>query len=150
MKHFLAHEWTKGQALKRGGGQPVFSLDELEAENRYQFEPRGEIDSEKIFDRRWAFTVLDCAAARLREEYESAGKAQLYNILKDFVSTDGALLNYDEAASASQLSISAVKSAIHRLRQRYQEWIRQEIAQTVATASEVDEEIRYLLAVIRN
>ena len=132
------------------GGQAVFSLDELEAENRYQFEPVGESDSEKIFDRRWAFTLLERAAIRLRDEYENAGKAQLYHVLKGFVSMDGALMNYDEVANASRLSTGAVKSAIRRLRQRYQELIREEIAQTVATSSEVDEEIRYLLAVIRH
>lgn len=149
MKHFLAHEWTKGQALKRGGGQPVFSLDELEAENRYRFEPPEENDSEKIFDRRWALTVMDRAAARLREEYAIEGKAELYRTLKGFVSSDGAPLNYEQAANASGLSIGAVKSAIRRLRLRYQELIRNEIAQTVATSSEVDEEIRYLLKIVR-
>jgi DNA-directed RNA polymerase specialized sigma24 family protein len=149
MKHFLAHQWTKGQALKRGGGQTVFSLDELEAENRYRLEPAGESDSEKIFDRRWAFTVLDRAAARLREEYGSAGKAELYGVLRGFVSMEGTLSNYNEAAKALQMKIGAVKSAIHRMRHRYQELIRLEIAQTVATRNEVDEEIRYLLAVVR-
>lgn len=149
MKHFLAHEWAKEQAQKRGGGQTVFSLDDLEAENRYRCEPVAEVDSERIFDRRWAFTVLDRAAARLRQEYESAGRAGLYSVLRGFVSLDGPLSNYDEAAHALQMTAGAVKSAIHRIRQRYQELIREEISQTVATSSEVDEEIRYLLTVIR-
>lgn len=109
----------------------------------------AEVDSDRIFDRRWAFTVLDRAAARLREEHESGRKAGLYGVLKGFVSMDGASSNYDEAAKALQMSTGAAKSAVHRMRQRYQELIREEISQTVATSSEVDEEIRYLLAVIR-
>ena len=150
MKHFLAHEWTKGQALKRGGGQAIFSLDEPEAEKRYQFEPVAGVDSERIFDRRWAFTVLDRAAAHLRGEYQATGKHELYEILREYVSLEGPAQNYEQAAARLQLTPAALKSAIHRLRQRYQELIRHEIAQTVSTSAEIDEEIRYLLSVIRN
>lgn len=149
MNHFLAHEWARVSAQKRGGAQPTFSLDETDAEDRYRMEPVDERSPEKIFDRRWAFTVLDQAAVRLHEEYEVADKGQLYASLKDFVSTDGTMLSYEEVSQRLGLSQSAVKSAIHRLRQRYQELIREEIAQTVTTAAEVDEEIRYLLTVIR-
>jgi RNA polymerase sigma-70 factor (ECF subfamily) len=149
MNHFLAHEWAKGRAQKRGGGQPVFSLDEAGADERYRLEPADESTPETIFDRRWAFTVLDRAASRLRGEYEGAGKGALYSSLKGFVSTEGASVTYEEAAGQLGLSQGAVKSAIHRLRQRYQELVRDEIAQTVTRASEVDEEIRHLLAVIR-
>jgi RNA polymerase sigma-70 factor (ECF subfamily) len=148
MNHFLAHEWARVRAQKRGGGQPAFSLDEARAEERYKLEPLDESSPEKIFDRRWAFTVLDQAAARLRAEHEGAGKGELYSSLKGFVSADGAI-SYEEAARRLGLTQSAVKSAIHRLRQRYQELIREEIAQTVTSASEIDEEIRYLLSVIR-
>jgi RNA polymerase sigma-70 factor (ECF subfamily) len=149
MNHFLAHEWAKVRAQKRGGGQPVFSLDETDAEERYRLEPADEATPEKIFDRRWAFTVLEQAAARLRREHESAGKADLYSCLKGFVSAETAPVSYEEAARHLGLSQGAVKSAIHRLRQRYQELIRNEIAQTVTSGSEIDEEIRHLLAVIR-
>ena len=149
MKHFLAHEWARAHAQKRGGGQPVFSLDELEAESRYHLEPADESNPEKIFDRRWALTVLEHAATKLRHEYETSGKADLFTTLKPFVSTEGTAVSYEECATRLALSVSAVKSAIHRLRQRYQELIREEIAQTVTTASAVDEEIRYLLAIIR-
>ena len=150
MKHFLAHEWARARAQKRGGGEPVFSLDELEAESRYHLEPADESNPERIFDRRWALTVLEHAAAKLRQEYESAGKADLFTALQQFVSTEGTSLSYDECATRVGLTVSAVKSAIHRVRQRYQELVREEIAQTVTTASEVDEEIRYLLAIIRS
>jgi len=150
MKHFLAHEWTRTHAQKRGGGRALIPLDELEAEQRYQIEPVTEPDSEKIFDRGWAFAVLHQAAAHLRAEYQAAGKHHLYEILKEYVSIEGPALNYEEAAVHLQLTPAALKSAIHRLRQRYQELIRHEIAQTVTTSTEIDEEIRYLLSVIRN
>jgi RNA polymerase sigma factor (sigma-70 family) len=149
MNHFLAHEWARVRAQKRGGGQPAFSLDEIHAEDRYRLEPTDESSPEKIFDRRWAFTVLSQAEGRLRQEHVTARKGELYSSLKGFVSVDGESVTYEEAGRQLGLTPSAVKSAIHRVRQRYQELIREEIAQTVTSASEVDEEIRYLLSVIR-
>jgi RNA polymerase sigma-70 factor (ECF subfamily) len=149
MNHFLAHEWAKVRAQKRGGGQPAFSLDEARAEERYRLEPADEVTPETIFERRWAFTVLDQAAARLRAEHEAAGKAAVYSNLKGFVSVEATPESYEEAAHSLGLSQGAVKSAIHRLRHRYQELIRDEIAHTVASPSDVDGEIRHLLAVIR-
>jgi RNA polymerase sigma-70 factor (ECF subfamily) len=149
MNHFLAHEWAKASAQKRGGGRTVFSLDETDPEERYRFEPKDESSPERIFERRWALTLLDRAAARLREEYETDGRRALYRVLKDFVSTEATGLSYDGAALQLEMSTSAIKSAIHRLRQRYQELIRDEIAQTVSTVTEIDDEIRYLLSVIR-
>jgi RNA polymerase sigma-70 factor (ECF subfamily) len=149
MNHFLAHEWAKVRAQKRGGGQVVFSLEDQHADERYRLEPADESTPETIFDRRWAFTVLDQAAVRLRGEHEAAGKGALYSCLKGFVSAESAPVSYDEAAQRLGLSQGAVKSAIHRLRQRYQELIREEIAQTVTSPAEIDEEIQYLLAVIR-
>jgi DNA-directed RNA polymerase specialized sigma24 family protein len=149
MKHFLAHEWTKSRAQKRGGGRAMFSLDELDAENRYRYEPVEDGDCERVFDRRWAYTVLDRAAARLRKQYEDSGRADFYNALKGFVWMDEASACHEEAGLRLNMTASALKSAVHRLRQRYQGLIREEIAQTVTTSSEVDEEIRYLLAVIR-
>jgi RNA polymerase sigma factor (sigma-70 family) len=149
MNHFLAHEWARVRAQKRGGGQPAFSLDDAAADERYRLEPAEESTPETIFDRRWAFTVLDQAAARLRGEYETAGKGALYSTLKGFVSAESQPVSYEEAARHLGLSQGAVKSAIHRLRQHYQELIRDEIAQTVTSPAEIDDEIRYLLAVIR-
>ncbi|MCI0744659.1 MAG: RNA polymerase sigma factor [Verrucomicrobia subdivision 3 bacterium] len=150
MKHFLAHEWVKGRAQKRGSGQPVFSLDEVDPEERYRLEPATDWTAEKIFDRRWALTVLDAAASRLQREYEAEGNASLYAGIKGFVSSADEEVSYAQAAQRLGLSLSAVKSAIFRVRVRYQELIRAEIAQTVANAAEVDEEIRYLLEVLRD
>jgi RNA polymerase sigma-70 factor (ECF subfamily) len=149
MNHFLAHEWAKAHAQKRGGGQPLISWEEAGAEERYGQEPVDGRSPETLFDRRWALTVLDQAAVRLRGEFESSGKGPLYAALKEFVSADQVTVSYEEAGHRLGLSESAVKSAIHRLRQQYLELIRAEIARTVTRPAEVDEEIRYLLAVIR-
>jgi RNA polymerase sigma factor (sigma-70 family) len=149
INHFLAHEWAKANAQKRGAGQTLFSWDELEAEERYHLEPAEAATPERLFDRRWAFTVLEHAAARLRKEYEMVDKRPLYDCLKAYVSTDGTNLHYEEAAQQLGMTVGATKSAIYRLRQRYMELVRAEIAETVSTSSEVDEEIRYLLSVIR-
>jgi RNA polymerase sigma factor (sigma-70 family) len=149
MNHFLAHEWAKARAQKRGGGLPVFSLDETDPEERYRHEPADNTTPENLFDRRWALTLMERAGARLRAEYEAAGKNEVYACLKGFVSIEGTDFSYDDAAQRLGLTTSAVKSAIHRLRHRYQELVREEIAQTVSTAAEVDDEIKYLLTVLR-
>lgn len=148
MKNYLAHDWAKRQTQKRGGGHVIFSIDEIDAEKRYSLEPIGDSDPERIFDRRWALTVLDRAATALRSEYEASGKSHIYIVLKDFASVEGASVTYEDTARNLQMSVSAVKCAIHRLRRRYQELIRELVAQTVATPSEVNEELRYLLSVI--
>lgn len=149
MNHFLAHEWEKSRAQKRGGGQPTFSLDELTPEDRYRLEPADDVSPQTIFDRRWALVVLSRAAERLRAEQEASGRNTTYDCLKQFVSGDGGAPTYAEAARQLGLTEGGAKAAVHRLRQRYQELIREEIAHTVTNAAEVDEEIRYLLAVMR-
>jgi len=149
MKHFLAHEWTKRRAQKRENCHTMFSFDELDAETRYQLEPSEEWSPEKLFDRRWALTVLEHAATKLRQEFQDSQRADLFTAIKDFLSIEGTSSTYEQCAAGIGLSVSAVKNAIHRLRKRYQQLIREEIAQTVSTASEVDEEIRYLLAIVR-
>ena len=149
MKHFLAHEWAKTRAQKRGGGSPILSLDQFGAEERYRVEPVEEQNPERIFQRSWAITVLNQALDRLRGEYTSQGKDRLFEEIKDFVSLEGPDGSYAQVSRRLGRSESAMKSAIHRMRQRYQELIREEIAHTVASPAEVDEEIRHLLAVIR-
>ncbi len=149
MNHFLAHEWAKTKAERRGGGQFVFSLDEEGAEERYQLEPAEQCTPETLFDRRWALALLQEAAGRLRREYEAGGKVELFEGIKGFVSLDGTSMSYQQAAERLKLTSGAVKSAVHRLRQRYQELVRSEIARTVGTSAEVDEELSDLLAAVR-
>jgi RNA polymerase sigma-70 factor (ECF subfamily) len=149
LEHFLAREWTKAHAQKRGGGQTLFSLDETDAESRYLLEPAHELTAEKIFDRRWATTLLDHAMARLREECLASQKGELFEKTQNHLSGEKGEASYAELAVALGMSQGAIKVAVHRLRQRYGELVRAEIAQTVANPEEVDEELRYLFAVLR-
>ncbi|SRR6266498_169145 len=149
LEHFLARAWTKAHAQKRGGGQPLFSLDEVQAENRYSHEPADQLTPEKIFDRRWATTLLEQAMGRLRESYESDNKAKLFGQLEGFLTGNGPQTSYAEIAARLNMTEGAVKVAVHRLRQRYGALVRAEIGQTVATPEGVDEELRYLLSLLR-
>jgi RNA polymerase sigma-70 factor (ECF subfamily) len=148
MKNLLCDEHDKARRLKRGGGREVISIDEREAENRYGLEPVDAMTPERLFERSWATTLLERAANRLREEYLSAGKAELHEQLIQFRLDAAEQRAYAEVAARLGLSESAVKSAIRRLRQRHLQLVREEIAQTVADPGEVDEEIRYLLRVV--
>lgn len=148
LNHFLADEHDRTAAQRRGGGQTVISLDEQSPENRYCLEPADERSPEKIFERRWAQTVLDRAIARLQAEFVDDGKAEIYEILNAFQPGEQNTPSYAEAATRLGVSESAVRSIIHRLRRRHRELVREEIAQTVSTSAEVDEELRHLIAVI--
>ena len=150
LEHFLAREWTKAHAQKRGGGQAVLSLDETDAENRYLLEPAHELTAEKIFDRRWATTLLDQAMSRLREECVANHKGDLFGKVESFLSGEKGEASYADVAAALKMSEGAIKVAVHRLRQRYGELVRAEIAQTVASPKEVDEELQYLFSVLRD
>lgn len=149
MNHFLAHEWEKSRARKRGGGQSTFSLDAMDAEERYRVEPVDHATPEKLFNRRWALMVLSHATDRLRAEYQAAGKSTAYDTLKGFLFNGENPTSYLEAAQQLELTEGAVKTAIHRLRRRYQELVRDVVAQTVTSPGETDDEIRHLLAAVR-
>lgn len=147
LRHSLSDQRDRARAVKRGGGAEVLSLDAQEAETRYRLEPVDRLDAEKIFERRWAMTLLDQALTRLRDENVAAGKTQLFERLRSFVAGESDV-SCSEAAVQLGLSEGAVKSAVHRLRQRYRELVREEIAHTVADPAEIDEEIRYLITVM--
>jgi RNA polymerase sigma factor (sigma-70 family) len=147
MRHFLSDQRDRAQAGKRGGGAAILSLDAQEAEERYHLEPVERLDAERIFERRWAMTLLERALRRLRDESVAAGKTDTFEWLKDFVAGESDLSG-GEVAARMGLTESAVKSILHRLRQRYRALVREEIGQTVADPAEIDEEIRYLIAVI--
>ena len=148
LKHFLSDERKKARAQKRGGGQELLSLDAQSAEDRYRLEPVTNLTPERIFDQRWALTVMEQTVARLRLEYIAAGRVELFEELKHFQPGEEAGLSYAEVAVRLGLTESAVKSAIYRLRQRHGNLLREEIAHTVATPADVDEEIRHLIAVM--
>ena len=148
LKRFLANEWDKTRTRKRGGGAPQISLDALTAEQRYALEPAEQLTADRLFERRWALTLLDKVISRLREEQVAAGKRDAFELLKDSLTQGGRGTPYVELAARLHTSEGAVKVAIHRLRQRYRELLEAEIANTVASPEEVVEERRYLLAAL--
>jgi RNA polymerase sigma factor (sigma-70 family) len=148
LKHFLANEWDREQALKRGGGKRLIALDEESAESRYKLEPKDDLSADKIYERHWALTLLDQVLAKLRGEFEKDGKLEQFETLKQYLSEGRTSVSYAQAADKLLMNEGAIKVAVHRLRKRYRELLRAEIAQTVATASEVEAEIRYLFAAL--
>jgi RNA polymerase sigma-70 factor (ECF subfamily) len=145
-QHFLANERQRANALKRGGGR-VVSLEPGDADGRYRREPDHEETPERLFERRWALELLDQALQRLRGEYEAAGKGALFDALKGLLGGDGTR-PYADLAEELALTEGAIKSAVHRLRKRYGEILREQIRETVATEAEVDEEVQALFSAL--
>jgi RNA polymerase sigma factor (sigma-70 family) len=148
LNHSLVDEARRAKAGKRGGGQTLFSLDDDEAESRYQLEPASELTAERIFDQRWAVAVLDHAIARLREEFIAAGKERHFELLREFLSRESSDGAYAGTATQLQTSPGTVAVLVHRLRQRYRELVREEVANTVSAPGEVEEEMQYLFEVL--
>jgi RNA polymerase sigma factor (sigma-70 family) len=147
LKHFLANEWDRSQSQKRGGGQTVIPLDALSAETRYRLEPAHSLTPERLFERQWALTVLEQVLARLKvESVVLEGEPAVFNKLKQFLTGSVAAATYGQVAADLGMTEGAVKVAVHRLRRRYRQLLREEIAQTLASPEEVDDEIRYLLS----
>jgi RNA polymerase sigma factor (sigma-70 family) len=148
LKHFLANEWDKARAQKRGGGQKAIPLDAATLETSCGFEPADHVTPEKIFERRWALTLLDQVLRRLRQEYTRDGREKLFDQLKPTLTEASRNVRYAEIATRLDTSEGAVKVAVHRLRQRYRELLRAEIADTVAGPGEIEDEIRNLFAAL--
>jgi RNA polymerase sigma-70 factor (ECF subfamily) len=145
-QNFLANEREWANALKRGGGR-VVSLDLSDADGRYRREPHHEETPERLFERRWALTLMARVLARLRGDYEAAGKGRLFDALKGQLTADGTA-PYAALAVELRMTEAAVKTAVHRLRRRYGELLREEIGETVATEAEIDSEIQALLRLL--
>jgi len=148
LKHFVANEWDKSTAQKRGGGG-IIALDSMDAEARYAAEPVEAMTPEHLFERRWALAVLDQVLLRLQGEYSASGKAGLFAALRGWLSGDLGVAGYGEIAQRLGMTEGAVKVGGHRLRRRYREILKEEIAQTVVGPDEVEEEIAYLLSCLR-
>ena len=147
IRHFLSNERDRARTLKRGGNQPPISLDVETADGRYQLEPRSDLTPEKLFDRQWALMLLERVLIRLREEQVSAGKADLFDQLKGFLTGDSAR-PYADVGNALGMTEGAVKVAVHRLRRHFRDTLVQEIAETVSNSAEIDAEIEYLLKAV--
>jgi len=148
IRHFLSNERDRARTLKRGGIQPPISLDVETADGRYQLEPRDDLTPEKLFDRQWALMLLDRVLARLREAHASAGKAELFDRLKGFLTGDSETVPYADVADGSGMTEGAVKVAVHRLRRQFRDTLVQEIAETVSDPADIDAEIEYLLKAV--
>jgi DNA-directed RNA polymerase specialized sigma24 family protein len=147
-KNFLANEWGKARAQKRGGGCKTVPLDLDSAEHRYSLEPVDELSPERLYDRQWALALLDEVLNSLRNECITKGKEKLFQTLKPFLTGDSAPGGYKDAARELATSEAAAKVAAHRLRQRYREILRTRIAGTVAEPVDVEDEIRALMATL--
>ncbi|MCB1096143.1 MAG: sigma-70 family RNA polymerase sigma factor [Verrucomicrobiae bacterium] len=147
LSHYMANEWDKSQTLKRGGGSIHLPLDTVHAEDRYAHDlaHRPSLDPGEAFDLSWAETLLSLVMERLRGEFERGGKQDRFGELKPFLLGDPAEGEYADVAHRLNMSQQGVKSAVYRLRQRFRDLVRREIGNTVATSSEIDDELRYFI-----
>ena len=148
VKRFLANEWDRANRQKRGGGVLPLSLDWQDADLRYQINSADNLSPDKLYDRAWAVTVLEKVITRLRDESIADGKARLYEQLKPFLMMGKSSIPYAQAAVALQLTEGAVRVAVHRLRGRYRELLRAEIAQTLSDSAQADEEMQALFSAL--
>jgi RNA polymerase sigma factor (sigma-70 family) len=147
LKRFMTEEWRKANRQKRGGGEIVVPFDTEDAETRYSTGPREELSPDRLFDRRWAEALLERVLKRLRQDYDSTGRAEVYQQLQQFLWGRGAEISYAEMGERLGLNEGAVKVAVHRLRQRFRDLLREEVANTVEKGDQVDEEMRHLMDV---
>jgi DNA-directed RNA polymerase specialized sigma24 family protein len=148
LKNFVANERSRAMTIKRGEGRQLIPLDELTANADLDLEVANHLTADRIFDRRWALTVLEQVFARLKNEYDATDKTQLFERFKN-VLADADRQPQSEIAREFAMNENAVKQAFHRFRQRYREILREEIARTVASPGDVEDELRYLIAVLR-
>jgi DNA-directed RNA polymerase specialized sigma24 family protein len=148
LKHFMAKEWRRASAHKRGGGQTHVPMDTAFAESRYAAEGATELPAEAVFDQQWAFTLLDLTTLRLEAEFVAAGKAGEYAILKSCLVAAPGTIDYAAVAGRLGVKAGAAQVTVHRLRKRFRELYREEIAQTLPDRAELHAELRYLAGIL--
>jgi RNA polymerase sigma factor (sigma-70 family) len=148
LNRFLANEWDRARAKKRGGGAVSVPLDTAVAESRYCADTNNALAADRLYDRQWAMTLLERALGRLETEHQRLGKSAEFEVYGPALTAERGDIPYATMAAQLGLSEPAVRMAVHRLRKRFREVFREEIAQTVADPNEVEEEIRYLLAAL--
>ena len=149
VKHFLADERRRAMAIKRGKGQQLIPLEELRTEERSGMEPADPLTAERIYERRWASTLLDRVLNRLEDTYRNRGNAALFDSFNQLLADEPGAPSHADIAAQLGMTENAVSQAFHRFRQSYQSLLREEIANTVATPGDIENELRYLIAVIR-
>jgi RNA polymerase sigma factor (sigma-70 family) len=147
LRNFLINEWKRVGRLKRGGGLEIVSIDTNAAEDRYAVDARDEFNPDAEYETRWAVTLIEQVLTTLRQEFNAADKGQLFEELKGFIWGDKSTASYAEIASQLNLSEGTVKVTVHRLRQRFRELLRAEVAHTVLRPEDIDSELRYLISV---
>ena len=150
LRHFVANERDRARTKKRGGGHCTLSLDFIRAERRYSTEPMNDLTPERLFERQWALELLEIVMHRLQAELVLAGKEVWFEALKPLLQADSDAPPYAQVAEQLGTSESAVKVAVHRLRRRYRELLREEVGRTVANPADIDAELRDLIAALRN
>jgi RNA polymerase sigma-70 factor (ECF subfamily) len=148
LKYFLADERRRAMAIKRGKGQRLIPLERLRGDERIEMEPSDPVTAEMIYERRWALTVLEQVLSRLKDEYRAAGNAALFDSLKQLLPDEPGAPSQAEIAAQLGMTENAVRQAFYRFRQRYQSLLREEIAHTVATPGDIEDELRHLVAVL--
>jgi len=149
LKHFLADERRRAMAIKRGKGEGLIPLEQLQAEEWGGMEPTDQLDAERIYERRWASTVLARVLSRLEDNYRTRGNAALFDSFNQLLADEPGAQSQADIAAQLGMTENAVSQAFHRFRQSYQSLLREEIAHTVATPGDIENELRYLIAVIR-
>jgi DNA-directed RNA polymerase specialized sigma24 family protein len=149
VKHFLASEKRRAMAIKRGKGQRLVPLEELSAIERTEMEPADPLSADRLYERRWAWTLMEQVLRRLKDEYCSAGNAALFDWLKQLLPDEPGAPPRAEMAAQLGMTENALRQAFHRFRYRYQVLLREEIAHTVALASDIEDELRHLISVLR-
>ena len=148
LKYFLANEERRAMAIKRGEGQRLIPLEEFRADDRIEMEPADPVTAEMIYERRWALTVLERVLSRLKDEYSAADNAALFDSLKELLPDEPGSPSQAEIAARLGMTENAIRQAFYRFRQRYQALLRDEIANTVATPGDIEDELRHLIAVL--
>ena len=149
LKHFLVSQHRRAVTVKRGKGQQPVPLQELAAIGRADIEPADHLSADRIYERRWALTLMEQVLRRLRDEYVMAGNAELFDLLKQLLPDEPGAPSRAEIALQLGMTDNALRQAFHRFRQRYQLLLREEISHTVAVASDIEDELRHLIRVLR-
>ena len=148
LEHFLANEWRRANAQKRGGQFRFISLDDTSVEDQYRLAPASHHSPEQFFEQQWAITLLEQAVTKLRDEFKASGKEALFKEIKIFLTGEKRAVSHSELAERMNTTEAALKMSVSRMRQRYGELLRLEIANTVASPAEIDEELRALFAAL--
>lgn len=149
LKNFLSKARDREMAVKRGEGRPLVSLDDLLARERSDQEPAHKLSADRIYERRWALTLLEQVLARLGAEYEAVGKLPLFDRLKQLLAGDSSQPSQAKIAAEMRMTENAVKQAFHRMRHRYRQLLQEEIAHTVAVQEDFEDELRHFIAILQ-